>query len=101
MEHKVETRGDSTYIYFSGDIDQTCAHSVRQILHDIVTSQLTTVVELSDVPVIDSSGVASLLDGEKTAKQRGHRLELAAPSTRVSRVLELAHLDRYFIIRDR
>jgi len=100
MKHEIKTHDGLTYIHLSGDIDLSCSERVRLLLIELVSEQPVTIVELSQVTVIDSSGIASLLDAEKTAKRRGHKFELASPSARVVRVLELAHLDSYFTIRD-
>lgn len=100
MKHEIQIDEGLTYIHLSGDIDLSCSEQVRQILIDLVAGHSHTIVELSLVTVIDSSGIASLLDAEKTAKRRGHKLELASPSASVSRVLELAQLNQYFTIRD-
>ncbi|NQW00118.1 MAG: STAS domain-containing protein [Rhodospirillales bacterium] len=100
MNHEVEIRDGCTYVHFRVEIDLSCSAQVRQILLDVVGKYPLTVVELSGVSVIDSSGIASLLDGRQVAKRRGHSFELAAPSPQVMRVLGLAQLDRFFIIRD-
>lgn len=100
MHHEVEVKGDCTYVHLHGEIDLSCSDTVRKILLEIVGKQPLTVVELSGVSVIDSSGITSLLDGNQTAKKLGHKFELAMPSAQVSRVLGLAQLDRFFTIRD-
>ncbi|MDE0994503.1 MAG: STAS domain-containing protein, partial [Rhodospirillales bacterium] len=52
----------------NGDIDLSCSDDVRKILLDTVVKTPLILFDLSDVSVIDSSGVSSLLDGEQTAK---------------------------------
>ena len=61
-----------------------------------MTRSELTVVDLSAVTAIDSSGVAGLLDGHLTAQKRGNKLALSTPSPPVSRVLNLAQLDTVF-----
>jgi len=99
MDHNVEIEEDCAFVRLSGDIDLSCSDRLRKILLDIVIKSPLTVVEMSGVSVIDSSGITSLLDGQQTAKRRGHKFELIAPSTPVMRVLKLAQLDRIFTIR--
>ncbi len=99
MEHDVEMSEDSALIRLRGDIDLSCSDKLRKLLLDVVIQTPLTIVELSGVSGIDSSGITSLLDGEQTAKRRGHKFELIAPGDKVMRVLKLAQLDRVFTIR--
>ena len=100
MDHESKIIDDCAFISLSGEIDLASSDQVRTLLMDIVIKMPLTIVDLSAVEAIDSSGVANLLDGAQTAKKRGHKFELASPSPKVMRVLELAQLDRYFTIRD-
>jgi len=56
------------------------------------------VVDLSDVPLIDSAGIRAFVRGHTTAQRVGGTLRLAAAPAAVSRVLELAHLAGVFEI---
>ncbi len=56
------------------------------------------VVDLSNVPTIDSAGIRALVRGHTTGQRVGGTLRLASPSPGVSRVLELAHLAGVFEI---
>lgn len=56
------------------------------------------VVDMGGVNAIDSSGIASLLEGHQLARKRGCRLALAACGDSVTRVLGLAKLDNVFHI---
>jgi anti-sigma B factor antagonist len=58
------------------------------------------VVDLSGIGYIDSSGVASLVEGFQTARKGGHNLVLASVSDGALRVLKLARLDKVFTICD-
>ena len=100
MNHEVEVTDGTCYVHFHGEIDLSCSDKVRSVLLDCVQTHALTVVDLSAVRVIDSSGLASLLDSQKTARRRGHGFELAMPSAQVTRVLELAQLNRFLTIRD-
>jgi anti-sigma B factor antagonist len=55
-------------------------------------------VELSQVSYIDSSGIAALVEGFQTARARGSKFALVSVSDAVRAVLELARLDRVFLI---
>jgi anti-sigma B factor antagonist len=56
-------------------------------------------VDLSDVPYMDSSGVATLVEGLKASNQGKKQFTLLSPSAAVARVLELARLNSVFEIK--
>jgi len=87
---------DRIRVTFEGEIDLESSEDVRRILVDAVSRSELTIVDLSAVTAIDSSGVAGLLDGHLTAQKRGNKLALSTPSAPVSRVLNLAQLDTVF-----
>ena len=68
MAYELNSKKDSVVVNLSGDIDLSCSDDVRKILLDTVVKTPLILFDLSDVSVIDSSGVSSLLDGEQTAK---------------------------------
>ena len=68
MAYELNSKKDSVVVNLSGDIDLSCSDDVRKILLDTVVKTPLILFDLSDVNVIDSSGVSSLLDVEQTAK---------------------------------
>src|SRR3954471_20153266 len=81
-----------------GEIDLEQAGAVRRALLDALKKGRTVLVDLSQVTYIDSSGIASLVEGLQVAKKQKSVLALVAVSQRVRRVLELARLDKVFEI---
>jgi anti-sigma B factor antagonist len=81
-----------------GEIDLEQAGAVRRALLDALKKRRTVLVDLSAVTYIDSSGIASLVEGLQVAKKQKSELALVAVSQRVRRVLELARLDKVFEI---
>ena len=65
---------------------------------DIVNAGHDVLVDLSQVPYMDSSGVASLVEAYQLSRTGGTRMALVAVTPQVLRVLELARLDRVFPI---
>jgi len=100
MKHDGKIPDVSCCVIFRCEIDRYCSDQVRRLLLCSVQAHVLTVVDLSGVSLIDSSGIASLLYSQKAGKRYGHGFELAKPSAQVRRVLELAQLSRFFIIRD-
>ena len=94
---------DKTTIFdVSGDIDFINSPEVRQSvlreIRDIRTSRV--VVNLGQVRYIDSSGVASLLEGLKASRDFGSRFILIGLSSRAREVLRLTRLIKVFEIYD-
>jgi anti-sigma B factor antagonist len=81
-----------------GEIDLEQAGAVRRALLDALKKGRTVLVDLSQVTYIDSSGIASLVEGLQVAKKQKSELALVSVSQRVRRVLELARLDKVFEI---
>ena len=96
MKHRVREEGDVAIIVFEGDIDLEFSGDVRNILLENVSKARRVLVDMSGVSLIDSSGVASLLEGFQTARKRGKDFSLVAVGDPVMRVLKLARLDTVF-----
>lgn len=87
-----------TVIALSGEIDLENAGDVRKALLAALKHKKDVLVDLSAVSYIDSSGIASLVEGLQVARKQKNELSLVAVSTRALRVLELARLDKVFSI---
>lgn len=98
MEPIVTREGNLSVVAMNGDIDLELSNSVRHALLDALGHSQSVIVDLSRVPMVDSSGVASLLEAFQTARKKGKKLMLAGPSEGVRRVLKLARLDSVFEI---
>ncbi len=88
----------TTIFDLSGDVDFSNSREVRDsVLREIRESRTArVVVNLSQVRYIDSSGVASLVEGLKAARDLGSRFILVGLSTSAREVLQLSRLLRVF-----
>ena len=95
-----EVREDRGYsvVLLTGDVDLSCSPDARKTILDCLESSNDTLVDLSDVSYIDSSGVASLVEGYQTAKKKNLKFALLGVSGPAMSVLELARLDKVFPI---
>ena len=96
-------RSDKTTIFdLSGDIDFANSPEVRQsVLREIRENRVArVVVNLTGVRYIDSSGVASLVEGLKASRDLGSRFILFGLSTAAREVLQLSRLLKVFEIYD-
>ena len=87
-----------TVVALCGEIDLEKAPEVRRGLLDSMKQKRDVLVDLSEVTYIDSSGVASLIEGLQAARKQKNDLALVSVSQRARRVLELARLDKVFTI---
>ena len=100
MELSIVEDGEIVVVILKGDIDLEHSSRMRQNLLDILGDARAVIVNLSGVSMIDSSGIASLLEGFQEARKKGKDFILAAPGDPVMRVLKLARLDTVFQIAD-
>lgn len=81
-----------------GDVDLSCSPDARKSILASLAQGQHTLVDLSEVSYIDSSGVASLVEGFQTARKHALRFGLLGVSDAAMSVLELARLDKVFPI---
>ena len=92
-------RGDGyVLVRLSGEVDLSWSQDVRRAVLDALATGTPVGVELSAVSYIDSSGIAALVEGFQQARQNGAHFALVAVSDAVRAVLELARLDRVFVL---
>jgi len=86
----------------SGDIDLANSPAMRKMLLGEIKEKRTpkVLLNLRSVRYIDSSGIASLVEGLKASRDLGSRLILYGLSPTVREVMELSRLQRIFEIYD-
>jgi anti-sigma B factor antagonist len=84
----------------SGDIDLAHSPAMRKVLLGEIKEKHTPKVflNLKNVRYIDSSGIASLVEGLKASRDHGSRMILYALSSSVREVMELSRLQKIFEI---
>ena len=96
----IQSRKESGYaiVEFDGDVDLSCSPEVRKYLLRCLAEKQNLLVDLSKVSYIDSSGVACLVEGYQTAKNKKLKFGLIGVSEAAMSVLHLARLDKVFPI---
>jgi len=94
--------GKTTILDISGDIDLAHSSEVRRIVLTEFREKRTprVILNLLEVNYIDSSGVASLVEGLKASRDVGSRLILFGLSPIAHEVLQLSRLLTIFEIYD-
>ena len=97
--HINTTDGDDyTIIGLEGDVDLSCSPEARKAILAGLASGNDLLVDLGQVSYIDSSGIATLVEGYQTAKKQNLKFGLLEVSDAVMSVLKLARLDTVFPI---
>lgn len=86
----------------AGDIDLANSPAMRKVLLGEIKEKRTRKVflNLKSVRYIDSSGIASLVEGLKASRDNGARMILYGLSPSVREVMELSRLQKIFEIYD-
>ncbi len=98
MNIKIESHPPFSVVFLSGDVDLHSSPQAREAILDCLKHKHPLLVELSAVSYMDSSGVASLVEGYQTARKQGLEFGLVAVSPPAMNVLKLARLDKVFPI---
>jgi len=100
MKYPVSQHLNYSVISLSGEIDLNESPNVRKQILVHINKNLDLLVDLSLVEYIDSSGVASLVEGLQTARSKKISFALVGVSESAMQVLQLARLDTVFTIYD-
>jgi anti-sigma B factor antagonist len=93
------TDGGHTVLFLNGRLDAAHAESLKNMLKQIIDGgSMPVVVDLADVPFIDSAGLSALVFGLKLARRAGGDLMLAGVQPQTLTVLSLTMLDKVFTI---
>src|SRR5579864_6389883 len=102
MQISIRRVDNTAIVDVSGDIDLASSPEVRKaLLHEVRDNRRPRVVmNLSEVRYIDSSGVASLVEGLKASRDIGSRFILVGLNTSAREVLQLSRLLKIFEVYD-
>ncbi|MDX1518655.1 MAG: STAS domain-containing protein [Gammaproteobacteria bacterium] len=98
MNYSTKEEGGYLVLGLEGEVDLSCSPEARKQILNVLKQGKDLLVDLSLVSYIDSSGVASLVEGYQTAKKSGRRFGLVGVSEAAMSVLKLARLDKVFPI---
>ena len=82
----------------SGEVDLSWSAEIRAAILAGLDAKLPVLVELAGVAYIDSSGIASFVEGYQRARKERLQVGLLAVSAAVLAVLKLARLETVFPI---
>jgi anti-sigma B factor antagonist len=100
MKYPESEKNGYTIISLTGEVDLNFSPTARQQILKCLKQNKNLLVDLSEVEYIDSSGVASLVEGFQVARQQKQQFALVGVSRAAMQVLQLARLDKVFPIFD-
>lgn len=100
MQIAIRKLDQITIVDVSGDIDLSTSPDLRKVLlHEMRELKIPrVVVNLTSVRYVDSSGVASLLEGLKASRDMKSRFIMYGLNAKVTQVLQLSKLLNIFEI---
>lgn len=94
-----EVRGPATVLSPIGDVDLNASPVLRnEIKKAHAARPQRLIVDLSAVPYMDSSGVATLVEAMQLSRRNNTRLVLCGMQDKVRSIFEIARLDTVFTI---
>lgn len=101
LKVELENIGPIPVIKAQGEVDLYSSPQLRKELKKQIKARAKlVVVDLSGVDYMDSSGVATLIEGLQGLGKVGGHLKLAGLNDSVMQVLKFVHLDKVFEIVD-
>lgn len=99
MDIKEKRSGDITLVYINGEIDITTSPDVRKFFDRITKDKnAKIVINLAKVSYIDSSGLATLVEGLQRMRSYGGKMRLTNLSDKVKSLFEITKLEKLFEI---
>ncbi|VAX14358.1 hypothetical protein MNBD_GAMMA24-142 [hydrothermal vent metagenome] len=98
MECTTRQENGFTIIALCGEVDLHFSPKAREIILKHLQDKNHVLVDLSDVSYIDSSGVASLVEGFQHARTHDLKFALLGVSKAAMQILQLSRLDKVFPI---
>lgn len=101
LKVRAEVREGAVLVIPSGEIDLTSSPVLRQELKRLQAEKPSLVlIDLGEVPYMDSAGVATLVEAMQFARKTSTRLVLFALQEKVRSIFEISRLDTVFTITD-
>jgi anti-sigma B factor antagonist len=98
MKFKVAAKDGLTHLTIDGQLDALTAPDLRAEIDSIVESQPARVeVDLSNLRLIDSSGVGALVSLYKRARAQGSKVEIRGLRDQPLAIFRLLRLDRVLV----
>ncbi|CAN5346416.1 anti-sigma factor antagonist BldG [soil metagenome] len=97
MDFKVEGNNERLVVRVSGEVTAASSAELRQAVQELSARKPQAIVlDLTDMPFIDTSGLGVLVGLRSHLKRQGTALSVENPQARVLQVFRLTQLSRIF-----
>ncbi|MDX6731084.1 MAG: hypothetical protein QOC54_1032 [Baekduia sp.] len=101
MDHEISEQSGVRVVHLHGPIDVSKAMELRDLLGaQIDSASARVLLDLSDVTLIDSSGIGILVTAHRRADGQGARFGLAGAAGTVARVFEMTRTNKLLALYD-
>jgi anti-sigma B factor antagonist len=100
LKHVLRNESDFDVLELSGEIDLHHSPTLREKILATLKDGRSLLIDMQEVSYIDSSGIASLVEGFQTAKKANLQYGLLSISTSTMQVLTITRLDQIFSLYD-
>ena len=101
LKINTKTNKNAVIVEIEGDVDLYSSPQVRKIIIDLISKKTPALlINLEGVNYMDSSGIATLVEGLQRTKEYGGSLCIYNLQGAVHDVFELSRLDKVFKIVD-
>jgi anti-sigma B factor antagonist len=94
MDCRIDDEDGVRIVRLVGPLDVSQALALRELLGDEISAAARVLVDLSEVPLIDSSGIGVMVSAHRRADGAGAAFALAGAGPTVARVFSLTRTDR-------
>jgi len=102
LDFEVEGSGEHRRVFLRGELDVVTAPPLRQSLIGLIDDGVRAIdIDMTDLSLIDSTGLGVLVGVLKRTLKHGGSLRLCSPQRGTRKVLDITGLDRVFTIVDR
>jgi len=99
LEINTEKVDQKVFVHIEGEVDLYSSPQVRKKIFDLVKNKVPVIlINLEKVKYMDSSGVATLIEGLQQCNKYNGRFALFGLQDNVREVFELTRLDKIFEI---
>lgn len=100
LDVTTEARNGVTLVVLGGELDIYTVAGFRQYLEGLDATATPLVIDLTDVTLLDSSGLGALVSLLNRVRAGDGKLGLVCPHRRLRRVFEITGLRRAFVFGD-
>ena len=102
LEITTGTVGEDRLVSVAGEVDVSCADELRAAIDAQIAEGVSgeLVVDLAEVPYIDSTGIGVLVGAAHHAAEKGVSFEVVRPQKNVARVLGLLGVSADLNVRE-